>query len=170
MLVYLRDLSCCHAEIEATDQTCCLTRSQYTDTGPASPSTDPITPSTWQGNHWSTNFYVSGLTGPGKRSTGKAWIKPKSVTLEADKLPLGDWDIQICKNPDHETVYCINSKAMSIVPLQLKQKETQYMRALAEEWKKRDKEREVLMQKKVCALCCFEAVTCFAFGGECLLV
>ena len=36
-----------------------------------------------------------------------------------------------------------------VVLLQLKQKEAQYMRALAEEWKKRDKEREVLMQKKV---------------------
>ena len=38
-----------------------------------------------------------------------------------------------------------------VVLLQLKQKEAQYMRALAEEWKKRDKEREVLMQKKVSA-------------------
>ncbi|XP_071098431.1 centrosomal protein of 120 kDa-like [Haliotis cracherodii] len=32
---------------------------------------------------------------------------------------------------------------------QLKQKEAAYMRALAEEWKKRDREREVLLQKKV---------------------
>nr|KAG5699532.1 hypothetical protein BaRGS_033728 [Batillaria attramentaria] len=32
---------------------------------------------------------------------------------------------------------------------ELKQKEGQYMKALAEEWKKRDKEREVLMQKKL---------------------
>ncbi|XP_060082767.1 centrosomal protein of 120 kDa-like [Ylistrum balloti] len=32
---------------------------------------------------------------------------------------------------------------------QLKQKETVYMKALAEEWKKRDKEREILMKKKM---------------------
>ena len=33
----------------------------------------------------------------------------------------------------------------------LKTKEASYMKALAEEWKKRDTEREVLMQKKVCS-------------------
>lgn len=32
---------------------------------------------------------------------------------------------------------------------QLKQKEASYMKALAEEWKKRDKEREILMKKKL---------------------
>ncbi len=32
---------------------------------------------------------------------------------------------------------------------QLKEKELQYMQSLAEEWKKRDKEREILVKKKV---------------------
>ena len=41
--------TCCHTEIEVTDQTFHLTQSQYTDTGPTSPSTDPITPGSWQG-------------------------------------------------------------------------------------------------------------------------
>ena len=50
MLVYLRD------ETEAADSTFYLTQSQYTDTGPTSPSTDPITPDTWQGSHLSANF------------------------------------------------------------------------------------------------------------------
>ena len=36
--------TCCHTEIEAADQTFYLTQSQYTDTGPTSASTDPITP------------------------------------------------------------------------------------------------------------------------------
>ena len=36
-----------------------------------------------------------------------------------------------------------------IIFLQLKQKEASYMKALAEEWKKRDREREILMKKKV---------------------
>ena len=48
--------TCCHTEIEFADQTFHLTQSQYTDTAPTSPSTDPITPGAWQGSHWSTNF------------------------------------------------------------------------------------------------------------------
>ena len=47
---------CCHTEMEVADQTFHLTQSQYTDTGPTSPSTDPITPGAWQGSHWSSNF------------------------------------------------------------------------------------------------------------------
>ena len=34
----------CHTEIEVADQTFYLTQSQYTDTGPTSPSADPISP------------------------------------------------------------------------------------------------------------------------------
>ena len=49
------NFTCCHTEIEATDQTFHLTQSQYTDTGPTSPSADPITPGAWQGSHWSAN-------------------------------------------------------------------------------------------------------------------
>ena len=50
------NFTCCHTEIEAADQTFQLTQSQYTDTGPTSPSADPITPGAWQGSHWSANF------------------------------------------------------------------------------------------------------------------
>ena len=49
------NLRCCHTEIEVADQTFHLTQSQYTDTGPTSPSADPITPGAWQGIHWSAN-------------------------------------------------------------------------------------------------------------------
>ena len=42
------NLTCCHAEIEVVGQIFHLTQSQYTDTGPTSPSTDPITPGAWQ--------------------------------------------------------------------------------------------------------------------------
>ena len=48
--------TCCHTEIEVANQTCYLTQSQYTDTGPTSPSPCPETPGAWQGSHWSTNF------------------------------------------------------------------------------------------------------------------
>ena len=50
------NFTCCHTEMEATDQTFHLTQSQYTDTGPTSPSADPITPGAWQGSHWNANF------------------------------------------------------------------------------------------------------------------
>ena len=49
------NFTCCHTEIEVADQTFHLTQSQYTDTGPTSPSADPITPGAWQGSHWSVN-------------------------------------------------------------------------------------------------------------------
>ena len=53
------NLTCCLTEIEVADQTFYLTQSQYTDTGPTSPSADPITPGGWQGSHWSANFCKS---------------------------------------------------------------------------------------------------------------
>ena len=43
------NFTCCQTEIEAADPTFHLTQSQYTDTGPTSPSADPIPPSAWQG-------------------------------------------------------------------------------------------------------------------------
>ena len=50
------NFTCCHTEIEVADQTFYLTQSQYTDTGPTSPSADPIMPGALQGSHWSANF------------------------------------------------------------------------------------------------------------------
>ena len=49
----LLNFMCCHTEIDVADQTFHLTQSQYTDTRPTNPSTDPVTPGAWQGNHWS---------------------------------------------------------------------------------------------------------------------
>ena len=60
------NFSCCHTKIEVADQTCYLTQSQYTDTGPTSPNADPIMPGAWQGSHWSANFEVTGMTRPRK--------------------------------------------------------------------------------------------------------
>ena len=45
------NFTCCHTEIEAADQTFHLIQSQYTDTGPTSPSANAITPDAWQGSH-----------------------------------------------------------------------------------------------------------------------
>ena len=69
---------CCHTEIEVADQTFYLTQSQYTDTGPTSPNTDPITPGAWQGSHWSANFWVTGMTRHGKiLSQAEARFEPR---------------------------------------------------------------------------------------------
>ena len=70
---------CCHTEIEVADKNFHLTQSQYTDTRPTSPSTEPITPGAWQGSHWSANFYVTGMTRPQKNPSGiQTWDLPLS--------------------------------------------------------------------------------------------
>ena len=63
------NFTCCHTETEVADQTYYITHSQYTDTGPTSPSADPIMPGAWQGRHWRANFEVTGMTRPGKISS-----------------------------------------------------------------------------------------------------
>ena len=60
------NFTCCHTEIGVADQTFYFTQSQYTDTGPTSPSTDPIMPGAWLGSHWSANFEVTGMIRPGE--------------------------------------------------------------------------------------------------------
>ena len=42
--IYSDNCTCCDTETAVSDQTFYLTQSQYTDTGPTSLSTDPITP------------------------------------------------------------------------------------------------------------------------------
>ena len=80
------NLACCHTEIEVADQTFCLTQSQYTDTGPTSPSPDPIMPGACQGSHCTANFKVTGMTRPRKKSLRKRDSNPGSLALEADAL------------------------------------------------------------------------------------
>ena len=84
--ICLDNFTCCHTEIEVADPTFYLTQSQYTDTGPTSPSADPITPGAWQGSHWSANFEVTGMTRPRKKSRRKRDLNPGSSALEADAL------------------------------------------------------------------------------------
>ena len=72
------NLTCCHKEIEVADQTFHLTQSQYTDTGPTSPSADPITPGAWQGSHWSANFEVTGMTRP-RKNPGPSGIRTRNL-------------------------------------------------------------------------------------------
>ena len=72
--------TCCHTEIEVADPTFYLIQSQYTDTGPTSPSTDPIMPGAWQGSHWSANFQVTGMTPP-QQNPGASAIRTRDHPL-----------------------------------------------------------------------------------------
>ena len=74
------NLSCCHTEIEVADPTFYLIQSQYADTGPTSPSADPITPGAWQGSHWSANFEVTGMTRP-RKNPGASGIRTRDLPL-----------------------------------------------------------------------------------------
>ena len=80
------NFTCCHTEMEAADPTFHLTRSQYTDTGPTSPSADPITPGAWQGSHSSANFLSHWYDSTPKKSRRKRGSNPGSSALEADAL------------------------------------------------------------------------------------
>ena len=79
--------TCCHTEIEVADQTFHLTQSLYTDTGPTSPSADPITPGAWQGSHWSASFFQSlgCMTRPGKIPV-QAGIEPRVYGSRGGRL------------------------------------------------------------------------------------
>ena len=74
------NFTCCHTEIEVADQTFHLTQSQYTDTGPTSPTAEPITPGAWQGSHWSANCYVTGMTRP-RKNPGASEIRTRDLPL-----------------------------------------------------------------------------------------
>ena len=74
------NFTCCHTEIEVADPTFYLTQSQYTDTGPTSPSADRITPGAWQGSHWNTHFEVTGMTRP-RKNPGTSGIRTRDLPL-----------------------------------------------------------------------------------------
>ena len=78
--------TCCHTEIKVADQTFHLTQSQYTDTWPTSPSTDPITPGAWQDSYWSAIFVSHWYDSTPKKSRRKRDWNPGSSALEAEAL------------------------------------------------------------------------------------
>ena len=83
--ICIDNFTCCHTEMEAADPTFYLTQSQYTDTGPTSPSADPIMPGIWQGRHWSANFEVTGMTRPGKIPS-RAGFEPRTFRSRGGRL------------------------------------------------------------------------------------
>ena len=79
------NFTCCHTEVEVANQAFYLTQSQYTDTGPTSPSADPITPGAWRESHWSANFQVTAMTRPGKIPS------QADLALRTPDLALSGW-------------------------------------------------------------------------------
>ena len=63
-------------QIEVADPTFCLTQLQYTDTGPTSPSDDPITQGACHGSHWSTKFFGHRCDSTQKYPMGKRESNP----------------------------------------------------------------------------------------------
>ena len=61
--IYSDNCTRCHTEIKVAGPTFHLTQSQYTDTGPTSPSAALPMPGAWQGIHWSASYEVIGMKG-----------------------------------------------------------------------------------------------------------
>ena len=72
----------CHTEIEVADQTFYFTQSQYTDTRPTSPSTDPVMPGARQGSLFLSHWCDSTR----KKSRRKQDSNPGSSAPMADAL------------------------------------------------------------------------------------
>ena len=82
----LLNLTCCYTDIEVTDPTFHLTQSQYTDTGPTSPRTDPITPGAGRVATGVPIFKSLVWLDPGKIPEQSGIRTRESSTLEADAL------------------------------------------------------------------------------------
>ena len=89
LLVYNRGVSARTIVSAITLRSCRLNFRSHPapDTGPTSPRTDPTSQCAWQRSHWSTSFKATGVTGPGKTSTAKPEIEPRSSALEKDVKP-----------------------------------------------------------------------------------
>ena len=54
--IYSDSSTCCHTEVDIADQIVYFTQSQYTDTGPDSPSVDRTMSYVWQSRHHNVHF------------------------------------------------------------------------------------------------------------------
>ena len=76
------NFTCCHTKIKVADQTFYPTQSQYTDTGPTSPSTDPITPGA---GRVATGVPIFKSLDP-RKIPAQTGFETRILSLEADAL------------------------------------------------------------------------------------
>ena len=84
--IRIDNFTCCHTEIEAADPTFHLTQSRYTDTGPTSPSADPITPGAWQGSHWKCQCLSHWYDSTPKKIPAQARFEPGTFRSGGGRL------------------------------------------------------------------------------------
>ena len=106
--IFSDNFTCCHTEIEVADPTFYLTQSQYTDTGPTSPSADPITPGAWQGSHWSANFEVTGMTRP-RKIPAQAGFEPWIFRSRGGRLNHKATEAAECVGVGSQPAWCPSS-------------------------------------------------------------
>ena len=68
--------ACYPTVIEASDQNCHLTQPQRTDTGPTSPSADPITLGAWQDSRWSAESSWKKKKNPWQKQKSNPGLPP----------------------------------------------------------------------------------------------
>ena len=82
------NFTCSHTEIEVAVQTFYLTQSQYTDTGPTSPSAEPYNARRLAGQPLECQFFSHRYDSTPKKSRRKRDSNPGSSDLEADALTI----------------------------------------------------------------------------------
>ena len=83
--------TCCCTDTETTDQTCYLTRSQYTETGTTSCSADHITWGIWQGSQQMSRLQVAGMTWPELRNRQKCQWNRATEDYNPSTDPVNVW-------------------------------------------------------------------------------
>ena len=96
LLICFHQCTCCHTEVQVADRTCYLTQSWCTDTGPTSPSTDPISQAPGSAT---TRVSVLKAEVTGMTQTGTAGFDPRISRSRGGRLttrpPRGSqWSIQ----------------------------------------------------------------------------
>ena len=80
------NFTCGHTEIQVAHQTFYLIQSQYADTGPTSPSADPMTTGAWQGSHWSVNFLSHRYDSTRKKIPTQEGFEPRIFRSRGERL------------------------------------------------------------------------------------
>ena len=111
------NFTCCHTEIEVADQTFYLTQSQYTDTGPTSPSADPITPGAWQGSvALSAHTHTHMVFSMKEAASGATLPIPSTLSITTNSDSLVEFFIHPCKFLKYSISFSFNKIKFLLSP------------------------------------------------------